>query len=111
MTEQPDYWIYMLECENGAFYTGITTNLDRRWSEHCAGAVKYTRSFRPVRVAASWKLHGPMGTALRVERLIKKQSSTAKLKLTQSPKTLRDLISRRLDIDIDVKPSRRRLRA
>ena len=30
MTSHPYFWIYMLECENGAYYVGYTTNLTRR---------------------------------------------------------------------------------
>ena len=43
-------WIvYILECSDGSYYTGITNDLDRRVQEHNeGGASRYTRSRRPV---------------------------------------------------------------
>lgn len=29
--------MYIILCSNGHFYTGITTHVARRWTEHCAG--------------------------------------------------------------------------
>lgn len=45
-----DHWfVYVVECADGTFYTGITTDLDRRVHEHNAGkGARYTRSRRPV---------------------------------------------------------------
>lgn len=43
----------MLRCADGSFYTGITTDMERRLQEHNAGertASAYTRSRRPVSV-------------------------------------------------------------
>ena len=40
---------YMVRCSDGSFYTGYTTDLDRRIAAHNAGkGAKYTRSRRPV---------------------------------------------------------------
>ena len=46
------WWLYIVECSDGSLYTGITTDLHRRLSEHngkTRGA-KYTRSRQPVRL-------------------------------------------------------------
>lgn len=46
--EQP-WFVYILECGDGSFYTGITNNLERRQQQHNDGtASRYTRSRRPV---------------------------------------------------------------
>lgn len=46
--EQP-WFVYILECSDGSFYTGITNNLERRQQQHNDGtASRYTRSRRPV---------------------------------------------------------------
>lgn len=38
------YSVYILECKDGTLYTGITTDVERRFAEHKAGtASKYTR--------------------------------------------------------------------
>ncbi len=43
-------WVlYILECSDGTFYTGITNNMQRRLQQHNAGsAARYTRGRRPV---------------------------------------------------------------
>ena len=44
-----DHVVYVLECADGTFYTGYTTDLDRRVAEHDAGeGAKYTRGRTPV---------------------------------------------------------------
>lgn len=45
-------WIlYLLRCRDGTFYTGITTDLERRLAQHQEGAAsRYTRGRGPVRV-------------------------------------------------------------
>lgn len=45
-----DWFVYLLRCSDGTFYTGITTDVQRRLGEHntgCKGA-RYTRARRPV---------------------------------------------------------------
>jgi putative endonuclease len=43
--------VYVLECDDGTFYTGYTTDLQRRVREHDAGeGAKYTRGRTPVEV-------------------------------------------------------------
>lgn len=43
--------VYILECSDGSFYTGITNNIERRQQQHNDGtASRYTRSRRPVTV-------------------------------------------------------------
>ena len=45
-----NYYIYILKCSDGSFYTGVTNNADRRLVEHTEGTVVkcYTYSRRPV---------------------------------------------------------------
>lgn len=46
-TERP-WHVYLLRCADGSLYTGITTDCDRRLSQHNAGtAAKYTRTRLP----------------------------------------------------------------
>ena len=44
--------VYIVECSDGSFYTGITTDIQRRLLEHNHSfkSAKYTRSRRPVRL-------------------------------------------------------------
>jgi putative endonuclease len=44
-----DHYVYVIECADGSFYTGYTTDVDRRVAEHDAGeGAKYTRGRTPV---------------------------------------------------------------
>jgi len=41
--------LYILRCCDGSFYTGVTTDIDRRFRAHEAGrASRFTRTRRPV---------------------------------------------------------------
>ncbi|SDX78643.1 GIY-YIG nuclease family protein [Halobellus clavatus] len=43
------HFVYVLECADGTFYTGYTTDVERRVDEHNAGeGAKYTRGRTPV---------------------------------------------------------------
>ena len=44
------WYVYIVECRDRSYYTGITTDLQRRLGMHNAGkASRYTRTRRPVR--------------------------------------------------------------
>lgn len=44
------YYVYILQCSDGSYYTGITNDIERRMSEHHEGIDQkcYTYSKRPV---------------------------------------------------------------
>lgn len=84
------YWVYILLCENNTYYTGYTNNLEKRYQSHVdgTGKCKYTRSFKPVKIAQSWKIPEDKVTAMKVERYIKKLSRCEKEKLINEPQLL-----------------------
>lgn len=88
------YWIYILECANGNYYTGYTIDLKRRYAEHVAGTArcKYTRSFKPIQIAQSWIIFGEKSIALRVEDYIKRCSRAIKRDLIANPVQLITLL-------------------
>ena len=92
------YYVYMLECRNGAFYTGYTTDLERRYQEHLAGSkkCKYTRSFPPKRIAASWVFETDLAFVLKVERFLKTLTKLQKLALVENPEQLDEMIRSKL---------------
>lgn len=47
---QPTWYTYIVRCADNTLYTGITTDLKRRVSEHNSGnnGARYTRGRRPV---------------------------------------------------------------
>lgn len=45
------YFCYIVECADGTYYTGWTTDPERRTRQHNLGrGAKYTRQHRPVRL-------------------------------------------------------------
>lgn len=48
--DNASWCVYMLECNDGTLYTGVTNNLENRLHQHNHGAAgaKYTRARRPV---------------------------------------------------------------
>jgi putative endonuclease len=43
------HWVYVVECSDGTFYTGYTTDVARRVAEHDAGdGAKYIRGRTPI---------------------------------------------------------------
>ena len=84
-----NYWVYILHCDNHSYYTGYTTDLKKRYEAHLNGtASKYTRSFKPVRIAQCWRIEGDKAFAMKLERDIKKLSRDKKLDLISQPSLL-----------------------
>ena len=73
------HFVYIIECQNGHYYTGYTTDMERRYQEHVKGSAKcrYTRSFPPKKLAAYWQMQSK-SDALVVERQIKKLAKREK---------------------------------
>jgi putative endonuclease len=70
--------IYLLECGDGSFYTGITNDLDKRLNTHNAGlGAKYTRGRLPLKLL-EFKLVENHSTALKLEAHIKKLPKSKK---------------------------------
>jgi len=72
---------YIVECSDGTFYTGWTTDPERRVKTHNAGrGARYTRSRRPVKLV--YLEHQPDKiSALKRERAIKMMTREKKRKL------------------------------
>ena len=47
------FYVYILQCSDGSYYTGVTTDLERRFYEHQEGLIEgcYTHNRRPVKLA------------------------------------------------------------
>lgn len=106
MKQSNHLWIYILECENGNYYTGYTKNLVKRFQLHLAGKAnsKYTRSFKPEKIAQCWWLFDSIGTALKVERFIKKQTRKTKTLFVEHPHELKKMIVKRMNMELEIIP-------
>ena len=79
--KQTVHYVYMLQCGDGSFYTGWTTDLEARIKTHNAGAGgKYTRSHLPVELIY-FETFSEKSDALKREATIKKLTRPQKLKL------------------------------
>ena len=80
------YYVYMLRCRDGSVYTGITTDPERRLSEHKSGkgrAAGYTRSHGALYYIAVWKCSG-RSPASKLEFAIKSLVRKQKEQIAQS---------------------------
>ncbi len=74
-----DWILYLLECKNGAFYAGITNNLEQRYAAHVSGkGARYTRANPPVKILAS-KPYADRSTASIAEAQLKRLPRHKKL--------------------------------
>ncbi|MFH1577104.1 MAG: GIY-YIG nuclease family protein [Candidatus Margulisiibacteriota bacterium] len=88
------YYVYILECSNKALYTGITTNLERRFSEHKRGkGGHYTTANPPVKICY-FEEHSNRSSALIREAQIKGWSRTKKLALFKGDKGIQKSAAR-----------------
>lgn len=79
------WWVYMVETQSGRLYTGITTDVARRFSEHCdrSASSKGAKFFRsdPAGKVVYQEPCENRSTASRREAVIKKLSRKEKLLL------------------------------
>lgn len=78
------WFVYLVECVDGSIYTGITTDVMRRYAAHCAGkGARYTRARPPLRLLAAspWP---DRAAALREEYRIKQLSPAEKRAFARS---------------------------
>lgn len=82
MPEENSFWfVYILRCSDGSFYTGITKNIEQRLKAHNAGnGAKYTRGRKPVALLFQER-HPNLSSARRREEEIKKLERRNKEKL------------------------------
>jgi len=73
------YYVYMLRCIDGTFYTGITNNIERRFAEHCDGhdPTSYTHSRRPLLLVYAGEFQRPLD-AINFEKQLKRWSHKKK---------------------------------
>src|SRR5688500_5180473 len=77
------WFVYILRCADGSLYTGVTTDVSRRCSQHNDGtASRYTRSRLPTRLVHQ-ETHRDRSSALMREAAIKGLSRREKLALVR----------------------------
>ncbi len=80
------FYVYIILCTDGSFYTGYTKNIDARARLHASGkGARYTKMHKPKRVAYT-EVFDSRGKAMKREKEIKKLSHQQKHDLTISQK-------------------------
>lgn len=78
------YHVYILRCNDGTFYTGQTTDIEKRLKAHNRGSgARYTRGRGPVVLMYSVEV-ATLREAFLLEHKIKRLSRAAKEKLISS---------------------------
>ncbi|MCC6475328.1 MAG: GIY-YIG nuclease family protein [Burkholderiales bacterium] len=78
------YWLYILKCSDSSLYTGIATDVERRFTEHRAGiGARYTASRKPIRIMYR-ELCGNRSAAQKREAEVKSWTRARKLALINS---------------------------
>ena len=75
--------LYILRCRDGSLYTGITTDVEKRYAAHNTGkGAKYTRGRRPLELVYEEEC-GDHSAALKRELEIKAMTREEKIKLIE----------------------------
>ena len=82
-----DWWVYMIRADDDTLYTGVTTDIARRFHEHCQGGntgkgARYFNGRRPDAVVYTERQPN-RSAALRREVAIKRLTRTQKMDLLQ----------------------------
>ena len=82
MPKSGPWYVYIIRASDESLYTGITTDVQRRFDEHCGTqkGARYFRGRQPLEVVYR-ENHPDRSSALRREADIKKLPRNQKLKL------------------------------
>jgi putative endonuclease len=74
-----NYWVYIVQCRDGSFYTGYAVDVEKRIKAHNNSKVgaKYTKMRRPVELVYS-ESHPTKSEAMKREYQIKQLSRAEK---------------------------------
>ena len=88
-----NWFLYLIRCKHGRLYTGITTDVERRFEEHKNSnnkGSKYLRGKAPLELVMKKKI-GNKSMALKIEAKVKKLSKIRKELLVDGKIKIRDL--------------------
>lgn len=80
------YYTYIIRCTDDSLYTGITTDVERRFMEHQSDekkGAKYTRYHKPQKIEAYWETEDK-SLASKLEFYIKKLTKSQKENLIKT---------------------------
>ena len=87
-----EFSLYIVRCADGALYTGIATDVDKRLAEHASGVrgAKFLRGRGPLELVFAEAV-GDKASALRLEHRVKRLTRAQKLELVRGERRLAEL--------------------
>lgn len=95
------YYTYMLRCEDNSIYTGMTTDLERRFSEHHSKSekcAKYTLNHTAMKIEVAWE-SATRSSASKLEYNLKKLTKAQKESIINNKINLNMLLENKLDCE------------
>jgi putative endonuclease len=92
----PNWYLYLVRCQDGSLYTGISTDVARRFAQHQgegSTGSKYLKGRAPLTLVFQKNL-GSKSLALKVERKVKKLSKARKEELIRANTRIDEIIKR-----------------
>ncbi|MGD9057046.1 MAG: GIY-YIG nuclease family protein [Desulfobacterales bacterium] len=84
MQNTDNWYVYIIRCHDGSLYTGIATDVERRFAEHQSNVgAKYLRGRGPLKLVFKQRI-GQRSRALKVEQGIKRLPKKKKEALIKS---------------------------
>ncbi|MBV2234411.1 MAG: GIY-YIG nuclease family protein [Sterolibacterium sp.] len=72
------WYLYLIECEGGSIYTGVTNDVAARYAKHASGkGARYTRAHPPLRLLMSMEFAN-RSLAQKAEYRVKRLSASEK---------------------------------
>lgn len=96
------YYTYILRCKDNSLYTGITTDLQRRFKEHLEKGektAKYTLTHSAIKIEVAWKSENRV-LASKLEFQLKKLSKKQKENLIQNSQLFDVLLGSKLQSEL-----------
>lgn len=91
-------YVYIIECSDGSFYTGVAKDIEKRLKQHYyhkKSSAKYTKSHQMVALKALWQTETKQN-AMKLEYHIKKLTHSKKLELIKNSQNLSTLIPNKI---------------
>lgn len=87
-----EWYLYIVRCRDGSLYTGIATDVERRFAEHQANkGSKYLRGRGPLELVFKKQI-GKKESALKIERLVKKLPKPKKEKIVNMDAGIEEIL-------------------
>ena len=95
------YYTYMLRCLDNSIYTGITTDLERRITEHIERSnkcAKYTQSHQGKKLEIAWESENRV-LASKLEYYLKTLPKAKKEILIKNPEILQEFLGKKINCE------------